>query len=166
VAVEASSDPARKARPRSAPGHLSYLSRYVPRTSARFSRLHARVYRATGGRGVRRWFRMPVLVLETVGRRSGKVRRTPLIYIERGDDIVVIAANGGSDRTPAWWLNMREAGSAVVTLHGESWAVKPRVVEEEPERSELWSAFARVYPAIDEYTTFTDRPLPVVLLSR
>jgi deazaflavin-dependent oxidoreductase (nitroreductase family) len=109
---------------------------------------------------------MPVLVLETVGRRSGKVRRTPLIYIERGDEIVVIAANGGSDRTPAWWLNMREAGTAKVSLHGESFAVTPRVVEDEPERSELWAAFARVYPAVDEYTTFTDRPLPVVLLSR
>jgi deazaflavin-dependent oxidoreductase (nitroreductase family) len=128
--------------------------------------LHARVYRATGGRGVGRWFSMPVLVLETVGRRSGKPRRTPLIYIERGDELVVIAANGGSDRMPAWWLNLRAAGEGVVTLHGESRRVVPRVVEAEPERSELWSAFARVYPALDEYTTFTDRALPVVVLSR
>lgn len=155
-----------RGRPRSNAGRLSYLSRYAPRLSAWLSRLHARVYRATGGRAIGRWFSVPVLVMETVGRRSGKTRRTPLIYIEHGDDLVVIASNGGADRPPAWWLNLSAAGEGVVTLHGRSWRVTPRVVDEEPERSELWAAFARAYPALDEYTTFTDRRLPVVLLSR
>lgn len=108
---------------------------------------------------------MPVVVLETVGRRSGKVRRTPVIYMERGDDLVVIAANGGADRAPAWWLNLREAGAATATLHGRSWPVKPRVTSG-AERDELWAAFARLYPTIDEYLTFTDRELPVIVLSR
>ena len=103
-------------------------------------------------------------MLETVGRRSGKVRRTPVIYDEQGEDLVVIAANAGSDRPPAWWLNLRDAGRAVVIHHGDRRDVVPRVTEGE-ERERLWKAFARMYPAVDEYTSFTDRELPVIVLS-
>jgi len=85
--------------------------------------------------------------------------------MEHGDDLVVIAANGGSDRTPAWWLNLREAGRGTVTLHGESWPVTPRVVTG-AEREQIWAEFSHGYPAVEEYLTFTDRELPVVLLSR
>jgi deazaflavin-dependent oxidoreductase (nitroreductase family) len=77
----------------------------------------------------------------------------------------VLAANGGSDRTPAWWLNLRDADRGRVTLHGRTWEVAPRVAEGE-ERDELWRAFAKVYPPIDEYRTFTDRDLPMVVLER
>lgn len=162
--MEASSDQHAEP-PRSTAGRLSLLSHRTPRVSAGLSRLHARLFKATGGRAIGRWFGMPVVIVETVGRRSGKVRRTPVIYLERGEDLVVIAANGGSDRTPAWWLNMREARRATVTLHGKSWAVTPRVAAG-AEREELWAAFARGYPTLDEYPTFTDRELPVVVLSR
>ena len=105
----------------------------------------------------------PVLVLETVGRRSGRRRRTPILYLERGEQLIVLAANGGSDRVPAWWLNLRAAGGGRVTLHGTTWAVTPRVLDgDEYERT--WAAFARMYPAIDEYRTFTERDLPLVAL--
>jgi deazaflavin-dependent oxidoreductase (nitroreductase family) len=162
--VETSSSQ-RPVPPRSNAGRLSLASHRTPRTSAALSRLHARLFKATGGRAIGRWFGMPVVIVETVGRRSGKVRRTPVIYLERGQDIVVIAANGGSDRVPAWWLNMRDAGRAIVTLHGKSWSVAPRVATG-AERDELWAEFARGYPTLDEYPTFTDRELPVVVLSR
>lgn len=144
---------------------VSLLSHRTPRLSRALSRLHARVYRASRGRAIGRWFRRPVVVIETVGRRSGKVRRTPAIYMERGEDLVVVAANGGSDRTPAWWLNLREAGSGTVTLHGRSWRVTPEVAVGE-ERERLWAEFARFYPPVEEYLDFTDRELPVVLLRR
>lgn len=148
----------------SGPARLSLLSHRTPRLSRALSRLHARVYRLTGGRGLGRWFDMPVVVIETVGRRSGQLRQTPAIYIERGEEIVVMAANGGSDRTPAWWLNLRDAGRGVAILHGQRREIVPREVEGE-ERAELWRAFARAYPAVDEYTTFTNRDLPLIVLS-
>jgi deazaflavin-dependent oxidoreductase (nitroreductase family) len=149
----------------SAPGRLSLLSRRVPRLSRVLSRLHARVYRATGGRGVGRWFGVPLAVIETVGRRSGKLRRTPVIYVEHGDDVLVMAANGGSDRTPAWWLNMRAAGRGTLILHGRAREVVAREAGG-VEREELWRVFAGAYPAVDEYVTFTERELPLVVLSR
>lgn len=148
----------------SGPARLSLLSHRAPWLSAALSRLHARLYRASGGRFIKRWFGVPVVVIETVGRRSGKPRYTPVIYVEHGDDLLVMAANGGSDRTPAWWLNLRAAGRGTVTLHGRSWPVVAREVEGE-ERAELWRVFSRVYPPVEEYLTFTDRKLPLVVLS-
>jgi deazaflavin-dependent oxidoreductase (nitroreductase family) len=136
--------------------------------SAGFSRLHARVNRATGGRLGPRWFGAPVLVLETIGRRSGKRRATPLIYVRPGGDsgagaLVVLAANAGSDRPPAWWLNLRDAGAGTVVLGGRRQAVHPRVLGGE-ERAAAWEAFLAVYPAAEEYLRFTQRELPLIAL--
>jgi deazaflavin-dependent oxidoreductase (nitroreductase family) len=121
--------------------------------------------RRSGGRIVRRWFGMPVLILETVGRRTGKPRATPVIYMESGDDLVVIAAAGGSDKPPAWWLNLEAAGEGTAVVGGERRQIRPRVTEGD-ERERLWREFAKGYPTLDEYTTFTDRQIPVVVLSR
>jgi deazaflavin-dependent oxidoreductase (nitroreductase family) len=149
--------------PLSRPGRVALRSRRAPRFARMVGRLHARAYRLTRGRGIGRWFGAPVLVLETVGRRSGKRRRTPILYLEQGNELVVLAANGGTDRTPAWWLNLRAAGRARVNLHGRTWSVAPRELTG-PERERVWSAFARMYPAIDEYRGFTERELPLVAL--
>ena len=60
---------------------------------------------------LRRWFGMPLLVLETTGRRTGERRAATLAYLPDGDDFVVVAANAGAARAPAWWLNLRAAGA-------------------------------------------------------
>lgn len=129
------------------------------------SRLHAAVYKRTGGRVGSRWFGAPVIALETVGRRSGKTRSVPVLGLRDGDAFVVIPANAGSDRPPAWWLNLRAAGSAVAVVRGERVPVRPRVADG-AERERLWKAYARMYPQVDDYTRFTDRELPVVVLER
>lgn len=129
----------------------------------RWSQLHAELYRRTGGRFLPRWFGGPVKVLETRGRRSGRLRRTPLIGVEHGEAMIVIASNAGSDATPAWWLNLRAAGEGWLIERGRRRYVRPRVAEG-AERAELWARFAAVYPGVDDYRTFTDRDFPVVLL--
>src|SRR5215212_1965794 len=129
------------------------------------ARLHARVYRASGGRIGRRWFGGPVMVLETVGRNSGRSRSTPVLYLRDGDDLVVIPSNGGMTRTPAWWLNLRAAGEGVAVVRGERRRVRPRIAQGD-ERERLWQAFARMYPQVDEYTEYTDRDFPVVVLEK
>jgi deazaflavin-dependent oxidoreductase (nitroreductase family) len=129
------------------------------------SRGHGRLYRLTGGRFIPRWFDgAPVMLLETVGRRSGKRRRTPVIYLRDGENLVILAANAGYDRTPAWWHNLRAAGEAEVVIGRKRRRVRPRVVEEGPERERLWKAFVEMYPQAQVYTRFTTRRLPLVAL--
>lgn len=150
---------------------VSFAARYV-NISTRlpigkyFTRLHGVIFRRTRGRVMSTFFGAPVLLLEVVGRRSGVVRTTPIIYLLDGDTPVVIASNGGAPRTPSWWLNLRAAGTAHVWRRGEQrYQVRVRELDgEELERA--WAAFSEMYPAIDEYRTFTTRALPMLALER
>lgn len=126
--------------------------------------MHARLYRLTRGRFLPRWFDgAPVMVLETVGRRSGRRRANPVLYLRDGESLVVLAANAGADRTPAWWHNLRAAGEGEVVIGGKRSRVRPRPLDG-AERERLWRAFVEMYPQAQIYKTFTERPLPLVAL--
>jgi deazaflavin-dependent oxidoreductase (nitroreductase family) len=146
----------REARMQNLGGRVPFLGNAVPR-------LHARLYRRLGGRFVGRWFGGPVAVLETTGRRSGKVRATPVIYAWDGDDVIVVASNAGNERTPAWWLNLQAEPRAAVTIGGERHEVRARETHGE-ERERRRRVFERVYPKLDDYGEFTAREFPVVVL--
>ena len=134
------------------------------RAQRAFARGHARLYRASGGRFFARWFdRAPVLVLETTGRRTGRKRSTPVLYLRDGESFIVLAANAGSDRTPAWWLNLRAAGEGEAVIGRRRLRVRPRQLEG-AERERLWNGFVAMYPQARDYATFTERELPLVAL--
>src|SRR3989337_2693840 len=82
--------------------------------------LHRFWYRLTGGRLGGSFGKAQILLLSTRGRKSGKERTLPLIYVEDGADLVLIASNGGDDRHPAWYLNLMADPSATVTIKSES----------------------------------------------
>lgn len=130
-----------------------------------FVAVHARAYRRTRGRAGRRWFGAPVLVLDVVGRKTGRLRSTPLIYLPVSDGYVVTAANAGNESDPQWWRNLRAAGTGVVHVDGRSEPVHARLAEP-PERDELWAALVAAHPAVGEYGRYTDRVFPVVVLER
>jgi F420H(2)-dependent quinone reductase len=136
-----------------------------PRAAALWSRLHARLNRFTRGRFMPRWFGAPVLVLETVGRRSGRKRATAVLYLADGDRFIVYAANAGAHRTPAWWLNLRDAGEGAIVLRGQRTRVRPSVLEGE-ERERAFKAFCEMYPQAREYPSFTNRRMPLVALEQ
>jgi F420H(2)-dependent quinone reductase len=129
-----------------------------------FTRLHAAVFTRSGGRVGRGWLGAPVLVLATVGRRSGAVRETPLLYVRDGDTLALLAANSGNDRIPAWWLNLQAAETAEVVLDGRRRRVRWReATGDDYER--LFAEFVAVYPPAGHYRGFTDRHLPIAVLS-
>ena len=146
----------REARLQNLGGRVPYLGRLVPR-------LHARLYRRLRGRFVGRWFGGPVMVLETVGRRSGRTRATPVIYAWDGDDLIVVAANAGNDATPSWWLNLQAEPRAEVVIAGERRRVRAREARGE-ERERRRRVYDAVYPKVDDYGNFTGREFPVIVL--
>jgi deazaflavin-dependent oxidoreductase (nitroreductase family) len=143
---------------------LLRLGRSVPLVT----RAHARVIRLSGGR-MRRSFvfagGLPVLVLTTIGRRTGQRRSTPLGYLRYGDGYAVLAANAGSDRVPAWWLNLQAEPQGEILVGRARSTVLARRANAAEDRA-LWQEFARLNPGYDEYRTLTDRPIPVVILER
>jgi deazaflavin-dependent oxidoreductase (nitroreductase family) len=126
---------------------------------------HRAVYRLTRGRLLDHVGGMPVLLLTTTGRRSGRLRTTPLTYFEDGDDLVVVASNGGEDSPPAWWLNLRAKPRATITIGSGSRAVTARRATEE-EHDRLWPTITATHPGYAAYARRTTRPIPVVLLAR
>ena len=102
-------------------------------------------------------------VLETVGRKSGKPRATPVIYAWDGDDVIVVSANAGNPRPQAWALNLRSNPDAVLVIGGERHRVRGRQVDG-AERERRLDVYRGVYPKVDAYTAFTDREFPVFVL--
>ena len=106
---------------------MSHTSEQVRRFLIRaMSRIHGSVYRATGGRVLGRLAGMPVLLLTTTGRLSGKPRTAALTYFRDGADVVVVGSFGGSDLPPAWWLNLQRDPRASVLIRGTTSTVTAR----------------------------------------
>ena len=127
-------------------------------------RTHLVVRRLSGGRLLGRVAGMPVLLLTTTGRRSGRPRTTPLTFFRDGADLVVIASNGGEDRAPGWSLNLRANPRAVVELAGERLSVTARTASTE-ERDRLWAEITATYAGYARYQERTERRIPVLLLT-
>src|SRR5437899_12999606 len=83
------------------------------------SRAHVSCYRLYRGRIGSRLWNAPVLLLTTVGRKTGKKRTTPLLYLRDGERIIIVASNGGRDNEPSWWANLRHDPHAGVQIKGE-----------------------------------------------
>jgi len=126
------------------------------------SALHTALYRLTGGKRGRTMMKVPVLLLTTRGRKSGKERTTPLMYTRDGDNLVLIASVGGAPRNPAWYWNL-QGQEADVQIGSEHHRVRARDAEGE-ERERLWAEMVALYPSYAEYQKKTTRRIPVVVL--
>jgi len=127
------------------------------------SKSHKFWYRVTGGAFGSRIRGMPVLLLTTTGRKSGQARTTPLMYLEDGGDIVIIASNSGDDRDPGWWRNLKANPQATIQIKRERRIVRAQQASPE-EKARIWPALIAQNADYDEYTRRTTRDIPVVIL--
>lgn len=123
------------------------------------------LYRRTNGRMGNKIKGAPVLLLDHVGRKSGKRRTAPVLYLIDGDDVVIVASRGGSDATPAWWLNLQANPATEVQIGAERRRVTARQATRE-EKDKLWPRLLEMFPDYGVYQSRTAREIPVVILSR
>lgn len=124
---------------------------------------HEAVFRLTNGRVGNRGFGMPVLVLTTTGRKSGKKRTTMLTSpVQDGDAIVLVASYGGDDRHPQWLLNLRDNPEVEITMDGKTRSVRARVASPE-EKADLWPRVVEAYRGYGQYQKRTERDIPLVI---
>lgn len=128
-----------------------------------FWKVHPWLYRVSGGRIGGKVYGMPVLLLNTKGRKSGQPRTNALMYLPYGKASVVIASFAGEPRHPAWWLNLKAAPKATIQRGRETVEVVAREAEGE-ERERLWKQVVEVDSGYDEYRRRTTRRIPVVVL--
>jgi deazaflavin-dependent oxidoreductase (nitroreductase family) len=129
------------------------------------STLHLALFRASGGRVGRRLAGMPVLLLTTAGRTTGRARTVPLTYFEDADSLVVVGSYGGRPRNPAWFDNLLAAGEAEVTVGRHRRRVRARQATPE-ERARLWPRVVATYDGYRRYQEKTNREIPLAVLSR
>lgn len=127
---------------------------------------HIRRYVETDGAEGHEW-RPGVftLLLTTRGRRTGKLRRTALIYGRDGDDYLVVASQGGAPEHPAWYLNLLAEPEVQVQVGAEKFTARARTAGPE-EKPRMWRTMTATWPAYDDYQRKTDRDIPVVVLER
>jgi F420H(2)-dependent quinone reductase len=137
--------------------------RGVARRQALITQLHTAVYVLSGGRISATLFGMPMLLLTTWGRRTGKLRTTPLLYLPVDDLFVLVASNGGAQHHPTWWFNLQANPEALVQIGPVRGRVRFRPASPE-EHSRFWPLLLQVYPGYAEYQAKTDRKIPLPVL--
>lgn len=133
------------------------------RTAKHLSTVHTFFYRVTGGRIGRRLVDNDMLLLTTTGRTSGKDHTVPLLYLEAGHALVVIASWGGRPNQPHWYLNLLRNPQATVQTSGRRFTVVARAASDE-ERRTWWPRIIDAYDGYAVYQSRTTREIPVVIL--
>lgn len=130
-------------------------------------KIHEQLYKRTDGRIGHRMVGVPTLLLDTIGARSGVTRTNALVYARDGEDYLLVASNGGSDRSPAWLHNLRAHADVEIQIARERQKGTARVFEPtDPDYDRLWKVVNENNR--DRYTAYqeqTARPIPVVRIS-
>ena len=102
----------------------------------------------------------PICIVETKGAKSGKKREIALIHLPLGDDVLLVASQGGMEKHPLWYHNIVAHPDIRVTVGGKTRSMRARRVSGD-EKRELWPHLLSLYPDFDEYQARTDRDIPV-----
>jgi F420H(2)-dependent quinone reductase len=122
------------------------------------------LYRRTGGKLGGRLMGAPVLLLTTRGRKSGKQRVTPLLYLGDSADLVIVASKGGWPEHPLWYRNLQAEPAVQVQVGADLRAMRARTATSD-ERAKLWPRLVKLYGAYADYQSWSEREIPVVILS-
>lgn len=136
------------------------------------AKVQVRLFKLTNGRVGSKWrvgagMSKPVdtLLLEHRGRKSGTQFTTPLLYLVDGDDLVVVASQGGLPKNPQWYPNLMAAPDTVVHQRGRMNRAVSAHVAEGAERVRLWPLLVDLYADFEKYDRWSDREIPVVVLT-
>jgi len=143
---------------------------YVPKIIKVMSQVNTAVYRWTGGLLGSTWrvgsafpWGIPVLLLTTIGRKSGQPRTLPLLFIEEGDNVIIVASKGGLPSEPLWYKNLVANPECDVQIKRRKMKMSARTASPD-EREALWPKLVAHYPDFASYATWTNRIIPVVIL--
>ena len=127
------------------------------------SRANTWIYQKTDGKIGGKFLQgAPVALLTTTGRKTGEPRVSPLLFWREGNRIVFIASQGGAANNPMWYLNLKANPNVTVQIKDEVLNLTARDATED-ERAQYWAKMAQMYTSFDDYQSWTDRVIPVVI---
>jgi F420H(2)-dependent quinone reductase len=126
-------------------------------------RINTWMYRRNGGEGLGGTIQnRPIALLTTTGRKSGEPRVSPLLYLRDDDRVIVGASRGGSDKNPMWYLNLKANAEVSIQIKKEVLNLSARDATDE-ERAKYWPQLVKMYPTFEDYQSWTDRTIPIVI---
>jgi deazaflavin-dependent oxidoreductase (nitroreductase family) len=124
---------------------------------------HIQEYVESDGKKGHRWRGLPTLLLTTRGRKTGKLRRTALIYGQDGQNYLVVASNGGARTDPFWYLNLVANPEVELQVGTQKFAGRARSATPK-EKPRLWKLMAKIFPTYDRYQVKAGRDIPLVIV--
>ena len=137
---------------------------YAPSTSD-WAREQAETFEASGGQQRADMNGMPIIVLTTLGAKSGMLRKTALMRVEHDGEYVVVASLGGAPKHPVWYWNLTKHPHVELQDGAERHDYDVRELEG-AEREEWWARAVEAFPPYADYQQKTERVIPVLLLTR
>ncbi len=129
-----------------------------------FTALNVWLYRLSGGRVMGRMGAAPILLLTTTGRKSGRGRTVPVLYLKDDGTFVLVASLGGAPKHPAWYLNLEANPKVELQVASQRLAGTARRASAE-EKARLWPRLVEIYPQYADYQKRTTRDIPVVIVT-
>ena len=131
-----------------------------------FVSIHIREYVESDGQQGYLWRGCPTLLLTTRGRKSGKLRRTALIYGRDGENYLLVASYGGRPKHPYWYLNLVENPQVEIQVQNKKLKVRARTADPQA-KQRLWPVMSQIFPTYDEYLVKAreaGREIPLIIL--
>jgi F420H(2)-dependent quinone reductase len=143
------------------------MTKYVP-SPRDWVREQVELYERSGGAEgtTLRDTGLPVIIVTHIGKKTGAIRKTPLMRVKEGDSYVLVGSQGGAPTDPAWVHNLRAIPDVEIRDETVVRAMRVREVEDEAERSRLWQLAVAAFPPYAEYQERTARRIPVFIAER
>jgi deazaflavin-dependent oxidoreductase (nitroreductase family) len=126
---------------------------------------HIKDYVESAGKKGHKWQGLPTLLLTTRGRKTGKLRRTALIYGRDGDDYLIVASNGGSQTHPGWYWNLSEDPDVELQVGADKFRAQAQTATKAKKPS-LWQIMTKIFPTYERYQAKAKRDIPLVILKK
>ena len=138
------------------------MADYIPSTRD-WVRDQVELYEGSGGTNglTLRDTGLPVIIVTNTGRRTGAVRKTPLLRVMDGDNYILVASQGGAPKHPVWYHNLKAQPNVEIRDETVVRSMQVREIPESPERARLWEIAVAAFPPYQEYQNKTDRLIPV-----
>ena len=106
---------------------------------------------------------LPVIIVTNRGRKTGAIRKTPLMRAVDGNSYILVASRGGAPKNPLWYHNLKAEPNVEIRDEAEVYTMRVREVVDSVERQRLWDIAVAAYPPYQEYQDKTDRVIPVFI---
>ena len=138
------------------------MNKYIP-SPTRWVAEQVELYEGSGGTEGSTLNGLSVIIVTNKGKKTGAIRKTPLMRVSDGSSYVLVASMGGAPKHPLWYHNLKADPNVEIRDGTHVYSMRVREVEDSVEKQRLWAIAVKAYPPYQDYQERTDRVIPVFI---